>query len=157
MTCRNLAEMDKIPGNKLSFYEFCFEWINISGTFEKSVLEKNPWNLYKNKVIKLLCGIIHYPPYFQKLGVHPPFWSILPLTASHQASQLFLTNFKKKQLRKKAEQKHISGTVFFFLFFLMAKACSFRCFFQVPKRWIPWARSVSPSLSRKNIHRRVVQ
>lgn len=34
--------MDKIPGNKLSFYEFCFEWIQISGTFEKSVLEKKP-------------------------------------------------------------------------------------------------------------------
>lgn len=153
MTCRNLAEMDKIPGNKLSFYEFCFEWINISGTFEKSVLEKNPWNLYKNKVIKLLCGIIHYPPYFQKLGVHPPFWSILPLTASHQASQLF----KKKTVAKKGRTKTHFGTVFFFSFFLMAKACSFRCFFQVPKRWIPWARSVSPSLSRKNIHRRVVQ
>lgn len=60
--------------------------------------------------------IIHDPPYFQKLGVHPPFWSILPLTASHEASQLFLTNFKKKQLRKKVEQKHISEP-FFFSFF----------------------------------------
>ena len=85
-------------------------------------------NLYKNKVIKLLCGIHPLPSLFSKVGSAPAFLEMIHLSQTivileHPSFDSFPSRFpafphefQKKTVAKKGRTKTHFGTLFFFLF-----------------------------------------